>query len=988
MPDGGTEHPVLKTPIATVSTVIPFTRNTRPKVHAPASAAAVRESQSVPRPPKDKPNQPPTERPSSPPKADPVHLSTTSQTRPSPMPRSQTTPALTVDVNKSKKPKAGAAGDDSGSEICVSPSWSDFGGAKKKKEKKRQDKERKEEEKKLKKEEAKVRAADLKGAKRLSKKPPPAAMETQRMPSGLRRNSIVSFISSHSSSGENTRNSRDERRHSGSSIDSSRGAARSRSTPGTSTELRPDSSEGYKSAISPVAPQLPVLPTGLGWHSRTASSAGTDRSKSWGSEDAYEKELVTFARQIQQATQNPSAPKDIIVSSVKVDHLTVQQPKRISGAWPIGRSHTDPEAVKVNGQLKVINVDERPSMHQRQSSDDNTAINGLLGHRRGHLSGTGGRPRSRDSSRSSRSGRSSLSADRPRSSERPRSKEGRSDDRSPGRAPLPNITGKPQSHHTPATYRGPPLDGGSYVHKQRMHQQQLSLEGWADEQAVRMANELAIPEEDSESEEQETFVEAKEAVPSKPRSSEQPFQAIQQPKRQMEPPKPPPAVKLPTNRSPDVVGSEMKKEEPTTSKRSIQDGLVLRDARKSAVTTPSPTSPTSPKVRVSSLLGFGRRQKSDQDRQSVTTKAPDSDRKSNRISPPPPVPKKDTPPPLPHSAQEKFDTVKAQKAVESKASHKPQRRSETAEIVQSFEPTQTAFQSHSRTRTSSSQLLTDDLPVSRPLPRSTTTPVLPSEAKLPSAMADRSRNESPSKNERKSVTFERSTTNGSAELYKLETTSAKAPEIIVEGISPEGLVRQTSITRPRSNPNLQLATANPHLPSLDFLPELKHQPLPKRTPNPSSFAPTTAQRPSSADRTSQFPAPSSWGTKPPPVRPALPLFSSSPNLQRGTPVRPESYAGPSTSGEVSIRKAGDLRRQTLAPQGLSRKSVAGPPDIFGPTPTPSESAHMKPVAKLFVICCKCNYWHDLPSHLYEAMCLPQDLTRDPKGQVDGKGKAT
>ncbi|KAL8967105.1 MAG: hypothetical protein Q9183_003065, partial [Haloplaca sp. 2 TL-2023] len=966
MPDGKTEHSSLKTPVAAVSAVIPFTRNARSKVHTPASAAAVRESQSVPRPPNAQSTLQPAERPPSPPKADPVlHSSTNSQTRPSPMPRSQTQPALSVDTNKaSKKSRPGAADDDSGSEICVSPSWSDYGGAKKKKEKKRQDKERKEEEKKLKKEEAKVRAADLKGAKRLSKKPPPAAMETQRMPSGLRRNSIVSYISSQSSSGENTRHSRDEKRLSGSSVDSSRGAARSRSTPGTSTELRPDSSEGHKAGISPSAPQLPVLPSGLGWHSRSGSSSGTDKTGSWGSEDAYEKELVTFARQIQQASQNPPATKDIIVSSVKVDHLGVQQqPNRISGAWPINRSHTDPETVKVSGQLKVVNVDERPSMHRRKSSDDNTAVNGLLGHRRGHLSGTGGRPRSRDSSRSSRSGRSSLSVDRPHSSERPRSKEGRSEDRSPGRVPLANITGKPQNHHAPATYRGPPLDGGSYVHKQRMYQQQLSLAGWADEQAVRIANELVIPEEESEaseSEDEETFADAKEAIPPTPQPSEPPVQTIEQPKRQVDPPKPPPAAKLPTNKPPETMGPAVKKEEPTTAKRTLQDGLMLRDARKTVVTAPSPTSP---KARVSSLLGFGRRQKSDQDRQFLSTKAPNSDKKSGRVSPPPPVPKKDTPPPVPASAQEKFDSVKAQKAVESKAGHKPQRRSETAEIVQSDEPIQTAFHSHSRTRTSSSQLLAEDLPVSRPLPRSTTTPVLPSEAKLPSAMADRSRNESPSKTERKSVTFDRSTNNGSAELHKLETASAKAPEVIVEGVSPEGLVRKTSITRPRSNPNLQLAAPNPHLPSLDFLPELKHQPLPKRTPNRSSFAPTPTQRPSSADRpsSSQFPAPSSWGTKPSPVRPALPSFSSSPNLQQGTPRR-ESYAGPSMSGEVSLRKGGDLRRQTLTPQGLQRKSTAGPPDIFGPSPSPSESAHMKPVAKLFVICCKCNYWHDLPSH--------------------------
>ena len=45
----------------------------------------------------------------------------------------------------------------------------------------------------------------------------------------------------------------------------------------------------------------------------------------------------------------------------------------------------------------------------------------------------------------------------------------------------------------------------------------------------------------------------------------------------------------------------------------------------------------------------------------------------------------------------------------------------------------------------------------------------------------------------------------------------------------------------------------------------------------------------------------------------------------------------------------------------------------------------KPMAKLFVICCKCKFWHDLPSKLYEAMALPKELDKD-ESVAGGKSK--
>ncbi|KAI4279473.1 MAG: hypothetical protein L6R38_005040 [Xanthoria sp. 2 TBL-2021] len=961
----GNSNPLNMNPSVAVVPSAASAPSARPipqKAHAPVSAAAVRQSRSVPPAPAPQATTSPNQRPQSSPKPASQLTQETPSHRPSTMPRSQTVPALSIDViaSEANKPKSGSKpgpeGDEESvtSEICVSPSWSDFGGAKRKKEKKRFEKERKEEEKKLK-EEAKQKAAELKAGKRLSKRPPPAAMETQKMPSALRRNSIISYISSHSS-GENSRShSRDRKRLSVASIDSSNGNERSQSTPGTSTELRPGSSEDWNPVVSPVAPQLPRLPR-LGWHSRSGSS-GTDKSRSWGSDDQYEKELVNFAYQI-QAPAKPSALKDIVLSNVKVDQVSVQHPsQRQSGAWPITRSQTDSELAKINGTLKVKNMEQRPPVPNRESSGDSTAASVPMGNRSSHLDKNETRPKSRDPLN-----------DIHNTGPRPEGDEF-------GRTPAAKMVDRLRGVNAPAAQKKPGFDGNSYVHKQRMHQQQLSIAGFEDEQAVRIANEMRVEEEES----------APEEVHEAAQDTKEPDEAGTVPQRQPEPLKPQPET--PQN-SPPTVETKIKPQEP--AQRPNQTGQGIKESRKSTATAPSPTSRNST---MDKLLGFKRRQRPEPGTLSLSGNAVALDKKGPK-SPPPP---KDTAPPPVPSAKGKLESVKAQKAIEATSKAQQNRRSESVEVVgpqkKTEEPKPAPTQSHSRTRTSSSQLLNEDLNLSRPLPRSTTAPVLSPDMKLPSALSDRSRAESPSTSERKSVTFERSVSDSLAEMEKQNKAPAKAPEIVVETVSPEGLVRTTSIKRPRSNPNLQvgatnapnlqLAASQPQLPSLDFLPQLKHQPLPKRDPNRASFM-ASPDRPAS----SQFPASSSVALKPTPNPLApLPLSSSSPNLANvpGAMLRPESYAGPSSPAPMTLQKSPHhVRRRTMSPSAaLSRTSIAGAPNVFGHTPTPSESVNAKPMAKLFVICCKCKYWHDLPSHLYEAMCTPKDLTRDPEGKGAG-----
>ncbi|KAL8884306.1 MAG: hypothetical protein Q9215_007618 [Flavoplaca cf. flavocitrina] len=980
--DGHSNPLHMNPPMAAVSSATspPAVRPGPQKVHAPVSPAAVRQSRSVPPAPASSPTITPNKPLQSPPKPASQVSKENPSHRPSTMPRSHTLPALSIDVIASEANKAkddstsGPEGDEESamSEICVSPSWSEFGGAKRKKEKKRFDKERKEEEKRLKKEEARQKAAELKAGKRLNKRPPPAAMETQKMPSVLRRNSIISYISSHSSSGENSRShSRDRKRLSVASMDSSNNNQRSQSTPGTSTELRPGSSEDWKPVVSPVAPQLPRLPR-LGWHSRSGSS-GTDKSRSWGSDDQYEKELVNFAYQIQAPAQ-PSSLKDIVLSNVKVNQVSVQHPpQRQSGAWPITRSQTDSELAKVNGTLKVMTMEQRPLVPKRESSEDNSTASLQMGNRSSHLDRYDTK---NDTSPKSRGPLNDIHNERPSSKD---------DDFR--RTSVAKMIDRFRGSNAPATQRKPSFDGNSYVHKQRMHQQQLSIAGFEDEQAVRIANEMRV-EEEGEQPVSEDIQEAAKDTRERAKPAGKPNEVAIVPQRQPESPKfqpePPKTQPEKPQRPPPSLETRPKPQEPAQhTSHDIQGPKVFG---RPTSTAPSPTSRNST---MDKLLGFKRRPKPEHGRLSLSGNTLALDKKGPK-SPPPP---KDTAPPPVPSPQGKLDSVKAQKAIEMTSKVHRKRQSESVEIVEpqgkTEEPKPAPVQSHSRTRTSSSQLLNEDLHLSPPLPRSTTAPVLSPDMKLPSALADRSRNESPS-SERKSVTFERSISDSLAALEKQDKAPAKAPKIVVETVSPEGLIRKTSIKRPRSNPNLQvgathnpnlqLAASQPALPSLDFLPQLKHQPLPKRDPNRAGLM-ASPERPGS----SQFPASSSSALKP--TLNPLQLSSSSPNLANvpGAMLRPESYAGPPSPGQMSLQSSPHhVRRRTMSPSAaLSRNSIAGPPNVFGHTPTPSESVNAKPMAKLFVICCKCNYWHDLPSHLYEAMCTPKDLTRDPEGNGAG-----
>ena len=870
------------------------------------------------------------------------------------MPRSQTVPSLSSDPKPSGKRSpvslkidtSKGEEDPTPEEICLSPSWSDHGEKKRKKEKKRMEKEQKEAERQ--------RLADIKAGKRLSKKPPPVAMETQKMPQALRRNSWVSVISSRTSSGENTRrSSREERRLSGVSIGSTDSHSRSRSTPATSAEEAHDparTSGQWHSVVSSAAPKIP----NFGWSSRRTSS-GTNKSLSWGSDDAYTKEIISFAYRLDGSPINSEHKR----SNETQGHQGPTTPTRQEAIPTFSRSVTEPNLANFTQQS--ISRSPQRSPAKKDKTSEPTSQHGP----KGIL------PEQRHSARSLKAGpnfRIELAGEIDAIMA--------SHQQKPGQTPP-----SPRKSQTRSSY-----DGSSYVHKQRMYQQQRSIAGFEDEQAVKDANEMAAEPEahvledgqqtgsrqaahDSHKQHGNTVSvipsTADDRVPINPKTKT----SVTQPDVKPSTMKEPSLMKQHTEAAPSGPFKPANTKGPAkgqdstpgrTSSLSVRDSVSLNKTQ------------TALGSKTDKVLSFRRRPKMAPSKISV----PDNVQNNTvalRNIPPAVIIIEEAPekhPKIQRISQEaKRTQIKAsgRKASESSARSQPEKSLP--------EPNRTP--SHARNRTSSSTALSDNLPSplspkSMAEPHSTSSnkrsmqagasgdsrearieaepgsPKSPKRRQTSLAITDKALPETPAAvNEAPAPDVTKSK----------ETPDVKPlPEVVVESTTEEGLVRKTSIKRPRSNPQLQTQTTvtNP-LPSLDFLPQLKHQPLVKREPH---FLPLAKDR---------FPpVPTNYAT---------------------IKIMANKSAASSNAPDLKLIPRSPLRTPSQFPvpgRTFNRSSteVGTVSTLKGPI---AEGMEAKPMAKLFVICCKCKFWHDLPSKLYEAMALPKELQKDDN-VAGGKGK--
>lgn len=183
----------------------------------------------------------------------------------------------------------------------------------------------------------------------------------------------------------------------------------------------------------------------------------------------------------------------------------------------------------------------------------------------------------------------------------------------------------------------------------------------------------------------------------------------------------------------------------------------------------------------------------------------------------------------------------------------------------------------------------------------------------------------------------------------------------------EELVRKPSVKRPHSTPELPKTSSKPMLPfppllpSLDFLPQLKHQPLTK----PKRTSPLATPERVSFPASSQFPLPSAPFLKSS-TDSHIPSSNSAPDLK----LPPRSPLRASTDGSLIAPGGNPAHRRTMALLSFGKSNTA-------------QGLDTKPIAKLFVICCKCKFWHDLPSNLYELMSSRQKLSRRSSDEGGG-----
>ena len=859
-------------------------------------------------------------------------------------------PSLTpLKINNSKDPE-----DPTPAEICLSPSWSDHGEKKRKKERKRMEKEQKEIQKRLKQDQENQRAIDIKAGKRLSKNPPPAAMETQKMPQALRRSSWVSIISSRTSGEDTRRSSREEKRISGTSIDSLDSQSRSRSTPATSTEEAPDrerTSGQSHNIVSSAAPKIP----NFGWSSRRTSS-GTDKSVSWGSEDAYTREVISFAYRLEGSPIHSEHNKPLESKS----RQNSTSPALQNAASPTFRRSVTESNIASAVQQPGPRSPQRPPAHRKDSSErrskhwQNDAIkeNGTLIH----------------SPKASPNFQNDLAA------------EMEAIMASHHQKPLPNPP-SPRSAQTRSS-----RDGSSYVHKQRMYQQQRSIAGFEDEQAVKDANDVTAKSDALVSEDAQQVglglkaLDPREQLSSNTMSTSRnitrdrvPVSPMTQDSVVQPDTKPPPMKQQsPAKQQVDAAPSSSLKPAPPEIAQEGQEQMQARASSQSVRDSVSLNKTQSaPGMKTDKILSFRRRSKVAPSKIFVPANGQINTSALQSVPPPVAVTEK------PSEKRSKVNPLLGESKVEQVYAS-GMRRSESSSRSQPGDSLLESknIKSHARNRPISSTVLNETVPLQLS-PKTTTEHFLMSDNKVATESENNGNGkelhleaepESPKDKHKSPVVTDKPlpemppavnntptpTSTGSKGL----TNTKHVPEVVVESTTEEGLVRKTSIKRPRSNPQLQTqTTATNPLPSLDFLPELKHQPLVKRQPQ---FLPVPKEPGRFPPVPTDYATIKSMATK-------SPASSNPPDLELipRSPFRtPSQFPVPGRTFNRSATEVGSV--------SLNKGALA-------------EGMEAKPIAKLFVICCKCKFWHDLPSKLYEAMALPKELHKDEEIS-GGKGK--
>ncbi|TFB07366.1 Reticulocyte-binding protein [Trichoderma ghanense] len=208
----------------------------------------------------------------------------------------------------------------------------------------------------------------------------------------------------------------------------------------------------------------------------------------------------------------------------------------------------------------------------------------------------------------------------------------------------------------------------------------------------------------------------------------------------------------------------------------------------------------------------------------------------------------------------------------------------------------------------------------------------------------------------------------------LSQSPVKQPLLLqIGGFSGSSSPPKVPSTKPATADRTQAAhhrtqSAVDSAPAADFLPKLKHQPLKavesalvskQHVPSAESLLPGD-ERANSKTQLVVAPWPASYleeARKAAPLAPPPQVLGSPRLVPKGTP--PASIRSqPSPTTDLTPTK--------------------------GPRHTAGSPVGGEPIAKMFVECCGCKYYHDMPSNIYEAMANPEAVIR-PRGNVGFTG---
>ncbi|KAH6669502.1 hypothetical protein B0J14DRAFT_121088 [Halenospora varia] len=171
--------------------------------------------------------------------------------------------------------------------------------------------------------------------------------------------------------------------------------------------------------------------------------------------------------------------------------------------------------------------------------------------------------------------------------------------------------------------------------------------------------------------------------------------------------------------------------------------------------------------------------------------------------------------------------------------------------------------------------------------------------------------------------------------------------------------KETATAGVQRQPSLSRSISTPEMQDLSFLPALKHQAL---TRPAGKKGRGLVLRKKSGVRVS---------TNKDLVRPpAIPIPSPSAKSEGSSPDSP--------TGGAYLRDA-RLHIPKPPPRSPNRARFSGDTRVRNSSP----QGGVEPIAKMFVVCCSCKYFHDMPSKIYECMAKPDNVVEDKNLGVSG-----